>query len=103
MSMTIAMSKKNYLLLAAALGLGSIAGVGSPAAQMIEKAAIRPQQPRQNKKGGIFGGFDGEVDSPSRRRARHGWSPRTVQRMALKKRNQARHRAACRGSKRSRA
>jgi hypothetical protein len=36
------------------------------------------------------------------RRSRQGWTPRHVQRMAQKKRNQARHRAATRG-KRSRA
>lgn len=90
------------LMVATALGLGSIAGAGAPAGQLIEKAAVRTQQPRQNKRGGIFGGGAGR-EASSLRRARHGWSPRHVQRMAAKKRNQARHRSACRGKRRSRA
>lgn len=89
------------LMVAAALGLGSIAGAGTPAGQMIEKAAVRPQQPRQNKRGGIFGGDDAVRTGGDARRGARGWSNRHVQRTALKKRNQARHRAACRGRRRS--
>lgn len=99
----MSMTPRGALLVAAALGLGSIVGAAGPAGQLIEKAAVRPQQPRQNKRGGIFSGFDGVDDTASRRRARPGWTPRQVQRMAQKKRNQARHRAACRGRNRSRA
>lgn len=94
---------RSALMVVAALGLGSIAGAGTPVGQMIEKAAARPQQPRQNKRGGIFGGDVDVRASGSRHRAGPGWSNRHVQRMALKKRNQARHRAACRGRQRSRA
>lgn len=99
----MSMIPRGALLAAVALGFGSIAGAGMPVGQLIEKAAVRPQQPRQNKRGGVFGGADDEGDTAPRRRARPGWSLRQVRRMALKKRNQARHRAACRGSKRSRA
>lgn len=97
------MRGRTALLVAAGLGMGSIFAAGMPAGQLIEKAAVRPQQPRQNKRGGIFGGFDVEREAPSNRRAGPGWSPRHVQRMAAKKRNQARHRSACRGKRRSRA
>lgn len=93
----MSMSPRGALLVATALGLGSIVGAGSPAAQMIEKAAIRPQQPRQNKRGGIFGGDDDVRKRGQARRRGPGWSNRHVQRMAAKKRNQARHRAACKG------
>lgn len=88
---------RSALMVAAALGLSSFVGAGTPAAQLIEKAAVRPQQPRQNKRGGIFGGGDDVVTGGRPRRAGRGWSNRHVQRMALKKRNQARHRAACKG------
>lgn len=94
---------RSALMVAVALGLGPIIGAGTPAAQMIEKAAVRPQQPRQNKRGGIFGGDDDVLTGRGPRRGGPGWSNRHVRRMAVKKRNQARHRAACRGSKRSRA
>lgn len=90
------------LMVATALGLGSIAGAGAPAGQLIEKAAVRPQQPRGSTLRAIFGGG---LVPPERggRRGGPGWSTRHVQRMAAKKRNQARHRAACRGKRRSRA
>lgn len=94
---------RSALMVAAVFGLGSIAGAGMPTAQMMEKATLQPQQPRQNKRGGIFGGFDAAREAPSNRRSGAGWSNRHVQRMALKKRNQARHRAAGRGRARSHA
>lgn len=94
---------RSALMVAVALGLGPIVGMGSPGAQMIQKAVLQQQQPRRNKRGGIFGGGDGGDVESGPRRSRHGWSNRQVQRMATKKRNQARHRTACRGSKRSRA
>lgn len=93
---------RSALMVAAALGLGSIAGAGMPLAQMIEKAAMQTQQPRRNKRGEIFGGLDDVRTSGGARRGARGWSNRHVQRTAQKKRNQARHRAACRGRSRSR-
>lgn len=92
---------RSALMVAVALGIGPFVGVGSPTAQLVEKAAVRPQQPRQNKRVGIFGGGDGGDVESGPRRSRHGWSNRHVQRMATKKRNQARHRAACKGGGRS--
>lgn len=92
---------RSALMVAAALGLGPILVAGSPAAHMIEKAAVRPQQPRQNKRGSIFGGGDAVRTGGDARRGRPGWSDRHVRRMANKKRNQARHRAACKGKGRS--
>ncbi|MGE0333210.1 MAG: hypothetical protein AB7P37_21225 [Ramlibacter sp.] len=44
--------------------------------------------------GGRYLGDDGQ-----QRRAGYGWTNRHAQRVARKKRNQARHRAACRGRK----
>lgn len=87
------------LMVATALALGSIAGASGPTGQMIEKAAVRPQQPRGNTLRAILGGGDGGAGSRGRRGP--GWSNRHVQRLALKKRNQSRHRAACRGKRRS--
>lgn len=91
---------RSAFLVAVALGLGPIVGAGLPAAQMIEKAAMRPQQPRRNKRGEIFGGLDDVRTGGGDRRGARGWSNRHVQRTALKKRNQACHRAACRGRSR---
>jgi hypothetical protein len=89
---------RHSLLAGIALSVGALLGGGAtPAAQLIEKAAVRPQQPRQNKRGQVFGGDDDVHTTSTRRRARHGWSNRHVQRMAAKKKNQARHRRSCKG------
>lgn len=89
----------SFLLLAAAAALGFGGGVGhmNTAAQALgQKAVLRAEQPRRNKRGGIFTGWGGEL-AASMRRARPGWSNRHVQRMARKRRNVKRHRAANRG------
>lgn len=89
---------RHSLLAGLALGVAAlVGGAATPGAGLIEKAAVRPQQPRQNKRGGIFGGDDDVTSTSNRRRARHGWSDRQVRRMAAKKKNQARHRRACKG------
>lgn len=98
----MSMSPRGALLVAAALGLGPVFGAGSPGVQIIPKGVLQQQQPRRNKRGSIFSGRDALTLADTRRSAR-GWSNRQVQRMAVKNRNQARHRVACRGGKRSRA
>lgn len=93
---------RSALMVATVLGLGSIAGAGMPTGQLIEKAAVRPQQPRGSTLRAILGG--GASPATGRgRRAAFGWTNAHARRVAAKKRNQARHRAACRGRSRSRA
>lgn len=92
------MMGRTRILVAAAMGLGLAFGGGGvgQAGQLIEKAALRPQQPRGNTLRAIFGG-DIDSTSGSRRRAGYGWTNRHAQRVARKKRNQVRHRSAGRG------
>lgn len=90
------------LMMATVLGLGSIAGASGPTVQMIEKAAVRPQQPRGSTLRAILGGGGGSTTGRERR-AGLGWTNAHARRVAAKKRNQARHRAASRGRSRSRA
>ncbi len=89
---------RHSLLAGLALGMAAlVGGAATPGAGLIEKAAVRPQQPRQNKRGGIFGGGDDVLTGGQARRAGRGWTNRQVQRMSVKKKNQARHRRACKG------
>lgn len=89
------------LMVAAALGLGSaFGGMPNAGGQLIEKAALRPQQPRGNTLRAILGGGFGSPVGRGRR-AGFGWTNAHAQRVARKKHNQARHRAACRGRKRA--
>lgn len=85
------MRKASFLFAAAAaLALGS-AGMVTTAAQATPKAAVQqPIRPQPNRRS-VFGGVGGS--SKPGRRARRGWNNRQVQRMAAKRRNQARHRA----------
>lgn len=95
------MRGRSALMVAAVMGLmgGAMAptlAAGSHAT--IEKAVMRTRQPRGTTLREIFGGgtFGGRS---SARRAGYGWTNRHAQRVSLKKRNQARHRAAGRGGR----
>lgn len=98
------MRGRTALMVAAAMGLGAAFGGMAHAGggQLMEKAALRPQQPRGNTLRAILGG--GASPATGRgRRAAFGWTNAHARRVAAKKRNQARHRAASRGRNRSRA
>lgn len=88
-------------LVAAAMGLGAAFGGFAPqASQLVEKAAIRPKQPRGATLRAIFGGGD-LAGRTSGRRAGYGWTHAHARRVAQKKRNQRRHRSAGRGRRRA--
>lgn len=87
------------LMVAAVMGLGAaFGGLPSAGGQLMEKAALRPQQPRGNTLRAILGLGGGSFGGRgSDRRAAYGWTNAHARRVALKKRNQRRHRAASRG------
>lgn len=82
------------ILLASAAALAVLPAM--EAAGATNKVALSAQESRrfEFRRENLWGG-----GSPwdNGRRFRRGWSNRHVQRMAAKKRNQARHRRACRG------
>jgi hypothetical protein len=95
------------------LGLGSVAGMSMPSGMLaeapglsqatqksIEKNSHNPAKPKSNKLqailGGGLGGWGGK-----QRRAGYGWTNMHAQRVARKKRNQAKHRASSRGRSRA--
>lgn len=91
------MRGRSALMVAALMGVGAaFGGMPNAGGQLIEKAALRPQQPRGNTLRAIFGGgYLG--DRSTGRRAGYGWTNAHARRVAMKKRNQRRHRAASRG------
>lgn len=98
--------KKNLLGLAAVAALAAASmGSVSPAAQetqvtpqtqrQVEQGAIKPTKATQRSTVQLNSGY-GSGSRGSERRRGPGWTHAHVQRMARKKRNQARHRKACR-------
>lgn len=86
---------KGTLALAAALAFAAGAMPGSGLLDKgLRAAAVAPVENRLRQVGG--GGRWGRSRSAKRG---PGWSPLKVQRMARKRRNQLRHRAACKGSR----
>lgn len=88
-------SKFGLMLAAAALAMGTMpagSAVGFAAQKAVQTvaAARRFEFRRENLWGGGTGWETG-------RRFRRGWTNRHQQRLARKKRNQVRHRRACRG------
>jgi hypothetical protein len=81
-------------MLAAAAGLG-IATPATGSASSADKMVVRATAQRQRQAVNPWGGL--AFTRGSQRRARPGWSNKHVQRMATKRRNQARHRRAGRG------
>lgn len=79
----------------AALAFGGVA-TSAPAAAAAQKAVMTQSGRRFDVRRGLFGGANPGGYSAGRR-AGYGWTNRHQQRVALKKRNQARHRRACRG------
>lgn len=83
----------------AALAVMAAAGVGTSAIAVTasaDKAVMPAAGRRYNAQQGLFGGGMGSGCGNSRR-AGYGWTNRHAQRVARKKRNRARHRAAGRG------
>lgn len=100
-------------LIGAALGLGSLAGMSLPSGafaeapgvsqasqKSIEKSSHNPAKPKSNKLQAMLGSGLGSWGG-KQRRAGYGWTNRHAQRLALKKRNQAKHRAGSRGRSRA--
>ena len=89
------------VMLAAALSAGAaMAMVATPAAQVVEKSALPMRQPRGSSLRAIFGSGKGSWGG-RQRRAAFGWTDRHARRVAMKKRHQAKHRAAVRGRRRA--
>lgn len=92
------MRGRTALMVAAVMGMGAaFGGLPSAGGQLMEKAALRPQQPRGTTMRDILGGGRNFGGSGSGRRAGYGWTNAHARRVAMKKRNQRRHRAASRG------
>lgn len=98
---------------ALAAGLGSLVGMSMPTGAMseapgishatqksIEKNSHNPAKPKSNKLQAILGSGLGSWGG-RQRRAGYGWTNAHAQRVARKKRNQAKHRAASRGRSRA--
>lgn len=88
--------RKSFLL-SAGLALASVAAMAATP-QLVERAAapqaaVRPEVRRQRMPDGA------PYSRSKRRKPGPGWSRRQVQRMALKRRNQARNRRAHRGGR----
>lgn len=96
-----------------ALGLGSVVGFSVPSSMVaeapgishatqkaIEKNSHNPAKPKSNKLQATLGGGLGSWGG-RQRRAGYGWTNAHAQRVARKKRNQAKHRAASRGRSRA--
>lgn len=82
------------LAAAAALAIGGSSAAAASASS--NKAVQVTERRRYDTRRGIFD--DGDFGSHKiGRRAGYGWTNRHQQRVAKKKRNQARHRRACRG------
>lgn len=103
------MMKSRGALMALAAGLMAGLGVASAPAtafegpglststlKRISEGATKPQPAERSSMRGLLGGGIGSSWSTPRR-AKPGWTNRHVQRMAVKKRNVARHRAAQKG------
>ena len=94
--------------LAAALGIVALGTSGQSTRQLDERTfSLHGQQLEPvglqrsvsrhvAKKALLFGGFG--ASGGNARRAGYGWTNRHAQRVALKARNKARHRAACKGA-----
>lgn len=83
------------LATAAVLAIGGLAAAGASASP--NKAVTTIEARRFNTRRGIFGGGGDFGSHGSARRSAYGWTNRHQQRVSRKKRNQARHRAACKG------
>lgn len=96
-----------------ALSLGGLAGMSLPSGALseapgvsqasqksIEKSSQNPAKPKSNKLQAMLGSGLGSWGG-KQRRAGYGWTNRHAQRVALKKRNQAKHRAGSRGRSRA--
>lgn len=71
-------------------------GLSPQTLQSMQKQSQNPLKDAGSSMRAILGGGIGSTYG-SRRRAGYGWTNKHQQRVATKKRNQARHRAACRG------
>jgi len=71
-------------------------GLSQKAQWDIQKQSQNPLKPISNSMSGLIGSGIG-ANYGTRRRAGYGWTNKHQQRVSTKKRNQARHRAACRG------
>jgi hypothetical protein len=81
-----------------AIALGEGSGLSPTTLKQMAKEATKPvQAERSSMRGLLGGGIGGAYSSSHYRRAKPGWTNRYVQRIARKKRNQARNRAAHRG------
>jgi hypothetical protein len=92
---------KRYSLMASiALSAAVMLGMGATAGVPSQKAIGQMQQPRGTTPREWFSGLGGRSGRPGHRAA-YGWTTAHAQRVAAKKRNQARHRSAGRGRSRS--
>ncbi len=71
-------------------------GLSQKTMRDMHKQSQNPLKQTSNSMRGLIGGGIGSTYG-SQRRAGYGWTNKHQQRVATKKRNQARHRAACRG------
>lgn len=87
---------------AASAGIGNIIRVTDApglSQQTLNAIGKKSQQPIRGDRGTMQAMLGGGIGSPysQRRRASFGWTDRHQRRVAKKKRNQARHRASCKG------
>jgi len=91
------MTQSRFLAHAIFAMAASLAGAGLNAVQSVEKAVMPAAGRRFDAQRGLFGGLGAGWGRSTARRAAYGWTNRHARRVAAKKRNKARHRAASRG------
>lgn len=91
--MSTSMFNRSRMLMASAGIAAILAGAAAVATVPVGPKAVAEAPPRRSAvKRSLFGGF--ARGRTWGKRARRGWSPRQVQRMAVKRRNKARARRA---------
>ncbi|HQR97594.1 MULTISPECIES: hypothetical protein [unclassified Polaromonas] len=83
----------------ATVNLGEVPGLSQTTQRAINKSAQNPIKEASNKMRAMLGGGVG-TSGGRQRRAAYGWTNRHAVRVARKRRNQARHKAAGRGGRR---
>lgn len=89
------MSGLRRILAVSAMAIAALGTAGMAVVHQVPKAITGVSARRYDVKRSLFGGSFGRGNYG--KRARRGWGPRQVQRMAVKRRNVARNRKATRG------